>query len=388
MSGGEAERPLRVLMCLLYYLPHRTGMQLYIQRLSEALVKRGHRVTILAARHQRGLPPEETTSGGRIVRLWTPPIRMSRGVVMPSYPFAARKLIAQHDIVHGHTPLLEAGLLGRLAKSARRPLLFTHHGDLVLPGGVLDRLIEKTMFQIYRSGARAADAIVAYSEDYAQSSRYIQPFRDKCEVIAPPIEMPRPTPAGVARWKARLTPDGEAVIGYVGRIVREKRPDLLIHALDAIGCTHPGARVAFAGVREVAYEKTWRELEPLTERYGERVRFLGPIEDPQGMADFYAACDVLALPSDTECFGLVQVEAMLCGCPVVVADTPGARVPVRETGMGRIVPRGDVAKLGEALAEVISDRARYVRPRDEIEQIYSLDETVDLYEQLYRRLCA
>jgi glycosyltransferase involved in cell wall biosynthesis len=115
------------------------------------------------------------------------------------------------------------------------------------------------------------------------------------------------------------------------------------------------------------YERFYERCLPLVERYRDRVHFLGLLGRDQDVADFYAACDVLVLPSRTECFGLVQVEAMLCGTPVVVSDIPGAREPVRVTGMGRI-----------------ERRAEYCQPRVAIEKIFSLQHTVDQYEQLFR----
>jgi glycosyltransferase involved in cell wall biosynthesis len=108
----------------------------------------------------------------------------------------------------------------------------------------------------------------------------------------------------------------------------------------------------------------------------------------QFMADFFAAVDVLGLTSDSECFALVQVEAMLCGTPVVMTDTPGGRVPVRETGMGLIVPRGDAPATGRAIVEVLDNPARFRRPRAEIEAIFSFQETVDRYEATFREFAA
>ena len=58
-SGVEQTDKLKILICLLYYLPHRTGMQLYIERIAEELVRRGHEVTVLVARHRRDLPSDE-----------------------------------------------------------------------------------------------------------------------------------------------------------------------------------------------------------------------------------------------------------------------------------------------------------------------------------------
>src|SRR5262249_55221517 len=132
-ANGKSPDKLKILICLLYYLPHRTGMQLYIQRVSEALVQRGHQVTILAARHRPELPDEEIINGVRVVRLWAPPVAISRGMVMPAYPLAAWRLMRQHDVVSIHTPMLETGLLAALSTLTGRQMVLTHHGDLVLP---------------------------------------------------------------------------------------------------------------------------------------------------------------------------------------------------------------------------------------------------------------
>jgi glycosyltransferase involved in cell wall biosynthesis len=362
-------------------------MQLYVQRLSEALQRRGHSVTILTARHRGDLPAQETVNGVRIVRLWAAPVRVSRGVLLPQYPWAARKLIAEHDVVSVHTPLLEAPLIAGLAGLAARPVVLTHHGDLTLPPGAWNRFVERAMFRFYSFAARRAQAIVAYSEDYARHSMYLRQYPGKVEVIPPPVEIPQPRPEAVRSLRESWAPHGGPVIGYAGRFVREKRPDVLIRALETVDEKYPGTRIVFAGERQVSYESTWRDCRALVESRGEQVVFLGLLEDPQRMADFYAACDVIALPSDSECFGLVQVEAMLCGTPVVATDIAGGRVPVRLTGMGEVVPPGNPRALGEALLGVLDNPERYVRPRSEIERIFPLQQAVDRYETVFRQAC-
>lgn len=378
------EKPLKILVAIQYYLPHRTGVPIHVQRVAERLVERGHEVTILTARHTIDLPRDETINGVRLVRLWAP-IRVSRGMIMPAYPWAAWGLIRLHDVVWLQTPMLETSLLAWMAHKQGKQVIGTHHGDLILPPGPFNRFVRWFTFWHYRYFARRAARIIAYSHDYADHSYYLKPFRDKVSVIFPPIAVPEPNAERVADLRARWQHDGGPVIGYAGRFVREKRPDLLIRALEVINRAYPNARVVFAGEYDIQYEDTWERAQPLIQRYSDQLIFLGKLESMQAMANFYAACDVLVLPSDTECFALVQVEAMLCGTPVVMTDTPGGRVPVTATGMGKIVPRGDWAAIGQAAIDILRDPARYNKPYEVIRQRFNLEETVDRYEKHFYR---
>ncbi|MGE0212690.1 MAG: glycosyltransferase family 4 protein [Parvibaculaceae bacterium] len=379
---------MRILITLLYYLPHRTGMQTYIQRMAEALVARSHEVTLLVAWHDRSVPREETVAGVRIVRVPVLPLRLSRGRLMPGYPMALWRLARTHDVISAHVPMLEAPMIAAVSKLQRKPLVVTHHGDLRLPAGAANRVIERMVFAGYRTLAAAAHRIVAYSEDYARHSSWLVPYAAKTTPIAPPIVIPLPEPGEVARLRAELAPDGGPLIGFAGRFVEEKRPDLVIRALEIIRKQRPHARVAFAGEHRIPYEDTWARHAGLTKAQADGLIFLGLKDDPRFMANFYAACDVLALPSDGECFGLVQVEAMLCGTPAVMADTPGGRVPVKATGMGLITPRGDAEALARSLLEVIDRREVYVKPRETIERAFPMEATVEAYERLFAEAAA
>ena len=119
------------------------------------------------------------------------------------------------------------------------------------------------------------------------------------------------------------------------------------------------------------------------QKYKDQITFLGLLRDPHDMADFYAACDVVMLTSDTECFALVQVESMLSGTPMVMTDIPGGRVPVKVTGMGRLATQGDAESIGEAVVEILNNPEAYHKPRAEIERIFSFQETVDGYERIF-----
>ena len=378
-----------ILICLLYYVPHRTGLTLYVQQLAERLAAVGHRVTVLCAHHSPQTPLGESVENGvRVVRLKPLPIAISRGMLMPGYPRAIFRLVREHDVVSLHTPMLETLLVSLAARLAGRKIVVTHHGDLVLPAGAFNRFITATMLGFYRFMANAAPALVCHTEDYARHSCYLRPYLEKVVVIPPFVDVPRPNPERVRELRRAWSPDGGPILGFAGRFVEEKRPDLLIHSLEVVNRTFPAARVVFAGQHQIPYESYWPRHQHLVERYRDQLLFLGVVPTPQDMADFYAACDLLALPSDTECFALVQVEAMLCGTPVVMTDTPGGRVPVQLTGMGKIVPCDDWQALGAAIVEILKDRSRFVKPAEEIARHFSVEETMARYEQLFARYAA
>src|ERR1043166_3782912 len=224
--------PLRILFALQYYVPHRTGLTLHVQRIAEALAARGHLVTIVTARHLRELPRDEVVGGVRVVRLWAP-LQVSRGLVMPAYPWAALRLVAGHDVVGVHTPMLETPIHALLATMLRKGLVITHHGDLTLPAGRLNRFIEEFTYRLFRIAGTRAHRILAYSHDYADHSRWLGPLREKTSVVYPPVVIPAPdaAPAAALRHDWLGQRDGRArIVGYAGRFVEEKRPDILIRA--------------------------------------------------------------------------------------------------------------------------------------------------------------
>ena len=381
----HSQRKLKILISLLYYYPHLTGLTYYVQLIAEELARRGHQVTVLTARYRQDLPRDTVMHNGvRVVRLWAP-IRISRGMIMPAYPWAMARLLRQHDVVSIHTPMLETALVSLLAGVSGLKVIPTHHGDLVLPESRMNRLIAKIMFALYAFMARRVPCIISPSHDYADHSYYLRPFRGKVKPVYPPIRIPKPNAENADKLRQQWGHSGGPIIGYSGRFVQEKRPELLIRALDVINKQYPNARIVFAGEYDIQYEDTWRRHQPLIEKFKPQLIFLGLISDKQKLADFYAACDLVALPSDTECFALAQVEAMLCGAPMVMTDIPGGRVPVTVTGMGKLARPGDWESIGKAVLDILDNPEKYVKSREFVAACFSFEETVNRYEAIFRQ---
>lgn len=375
---------LKILMLLLYYHPHPTGLTYYAQLVAEGLARRGHQVTVLVAQHTTETPlGESTLNGVRVIRLWAP-IRISRGFIMPTYPWWLYRLMREHDVLNIHTPMFESALAAFVARIAGIKVIATHHSDLILPQGAMNRFISAVMFAIFRYMARRSACIFNASDDYADNSAWLAPFRALVRTVYPPIAIPEPDAECARQLRARLQHDGGPLIGFSGRFVEEKRPELLIRSLEIINTKYPNARLLFTGQHHIPYEDTWKRHRPLIERFSSQLEFLGLLETKQELANFYAACDVFVLPSDSEGFAMAQVEAMLCGAPVVMTDIPGGRVPVQKTGMGRLAQPGDWRSIGETILEVLDNRKDYIKPQREIAETFSLDDTLDSYEATFR----
>jgi glycosyltransferase involved in cell wall biosynthesis len=382
---------VKVLLVLTYYHPHVSGLTIYVKRLAAALAQHGHQVTVLTSRYDRALPAAETIDGVRVVRV---PVllRISKGVIMPAFPWFAWRLIRQHDVVSVHLPQFEASLLALLGRLAGRPVVLTYHCDLQLPQGWFNRIVDRVVFVSNYLAGHLAQASVAYTQDFAQHSHFLSRFLSKVRVIPPPVIMPEPDPAAVEAFRAGHDLAGRPVVGMAARLATEKGVEVLIGAMPRLLQIFPRLKVLFAGqYRDVLGEEGYyNRLMPLIEQLGpEHWEFLGILAQPQ-MPAFFAACDVLVVPSlnSTESFGLVQVEAMLCGTPSIASNLPGVRQPPRMTGMGEVTPIGDSAALAEAILRVIQHPEDYSRPRRLIEDTFSLERTVTGYEELFEALVA
>jgi glycosyltransferase involved in cell wall biosynthesis len=382
---------MRLGFAVTYYRPHVSGLTIYVERLAEALAERGHDVTVLTSRFRRDLESRERRNGVVVTRVPVA-MRLSKGTIMPGYLAHALRLLRGCDAVIVNLPATPAEslllpLAARLAVA--RPVVAVYHCDVLLPPGFSNRLVTAAVRAGNLLAMKLVRRVVAYTGDYASASRVLRRATAKCVVISPPVVIGEPDPARVAAWRRAHAADGERLIGFVARLASEKGVEVLLRALPAIRGEFGAVRVLFAGEHEnVIGERAYlgRIRSALAEA-GDAWRFLGVVGKEE-LPDLYAACDVTVLPSlnSTESFGLVQVESMLCGTPVVASDLPGVRVPVRTTGMGITVPPGDAEALAAAVVTVVRNRAAYLRPRDEVRRHFALERTVADFERLLGEL--
>lgn len=353
---------MRVLIALTYYRPYISGLTIYAERVARSLVQRGHSVSVLTSRHQAGLPQQEVLDGVQVHRM-NVAARISKGVIMPSLPIAGWQLMRQAEVVNLHLPQFEAALLALFARLLGKRLIVTYQCDVLLPGGLVNRLANTAVILANHVSASLAHVIIVLNQDYAENSPFLRRYLHKVRPVLPPVSLPELSEKARLAFqeRAHLRPN-ERRIGMAARLASEKGVEYLAKALPIILKRYPEARVLYVGpYQNVLGEAVYaRRVLPLIEALGDHWTFLGALPE-QELPAFFEACDVTVLPSlnSTEAFGMVQVESMACGTPVVASDLPGMRQPVKMSGMGEITPPADEVALANAILRILDNPQAY-----------------------------
>jgi glycosyltransferase involved in cell wall biosynthesis len=382
---------MRILTVLTYYRPHTSGLTIYAERLARAFAKRGHQVTVMTTRYEKSLPREEMMDGVRVIRVPVA-LRISKGVIAPTFGLVATRLVARHDVVQLHLPQFDAPGVALRARLFGKPAVLTYHCDLLLPPGIFNRFVNLVVQFQNNLAALLADHLVTYTQDYADNSAYLSRYRRKLTPLLPPVVIPPAEPGAVETFSGTYqTRQKNPVIGMVTRFAAEKGVEVLLEALPAVLEKYPQAQVLFAGqYQNVMGEQAYADrLMPRINTYEEMGcwKFLGNLSQKQ-LAAFYPNLDVLVVPSlnSTEAFGLVQVEAMMNNVPCVASALPGVRRPVQMHNMGKVVPIGDSSALAEALLAVFAEKEKYRCDPAVLARQYDPDTIADEYEKLFEQL--
>lgn len=373
-----------------YFEPYKSGLSIYALRVARALVALGHEVTVLTSQYEQSLALEEDLAGLRVVRVPVS-MRLSKGVIMLSLAKVAKKWVQWADVVNLHLPQFESFVLSRLAKRLGKPLVVTYHCDIVAGDSWFEKLAVWGTSLLGRISLIRADLIVQNTMDYAQHSPVLKHYLDKTIEIPTPVNVSAVSDESVRDFRSRIGLAEDAVVlGLAGRVAREKGYEYLVEALPAILAQVPEARVVHAGSwKGVIGEEAYQErINAMVEGLGDRWMSTGYLSDEDFLA-FFAACDVLVFSSlnSTESFGIVQIEALSQGTPIVASDLPGVRQPVLKTGMGRIVPIRDGEALAAAIVDVLREKkgGKFSIPNDYIGE-FSQEKVALRYLEAFERL--
>ncbi|MGB2696096.1 MAG: glycosyltransferase family 4 protein [Dehalococcoidia bacterium] len=378
---------MRILTTLTYYSPHVSGLTIYARRLIRRLVRRGHDVTVLTSRFRHDLPAVEMIDGATVRR--SPVLaRLSKGVLMPLFPWQAARLIPRHDLVYLHLPQMEASCVAAAAKVWRKPIVATYHCDIELPPGLARFATTPAIRVSHYLAGKLADRIVVNTQEFGEAARLPRHFNRKVSAIYPPIEL-SPVVHRDSTFRERYDLGSGPLVGFVGRLAEEKGIDYLLASVETVAKQVPGVRYVLVGMTDqIPGERVHERALPMMEAMHPTVTHLGVLPDDE-LTEFYQTLDVLVLPSvnSTESFGMTQAEAMLAGTPVVTSDLPGVREAVRISGMGELVPPRDRQALAQGIVKVLKHPHLYAGSTSP-QQLFDPDRTTDLYEELFTSLLA
>jgi glycosyltransferase involved in cell wall biosynthesis len=371
---------MKLLISISYYYPNISGLTIYAKRIAEEMVKKGFEVNILTSRYKKELPVREKINGVLVKRVWTPLI-FGRGPIMPTFLYDSFRAVKNSDVVNCHLPQFESLFLAVWAKIFRKRIIVTYHCDLASWPGLINKIQVSAVYLGHLITCFLADRIVSSSKDYADNSKFLSLFKNKLVFVFPPIILEESSGKFKNGWS-----DIQYKVGFVGRIAKEKGIDNLLKSIPEIKKRiGPNFKVFIVGPKEVVGGGAKNEIYSLIEKYKEHLVILGVLKEGE-LGDFYKMLDVLVLPStqSLEAFGMVQVEAMLSGCPVVACGLPGVRIPIKLTGMGKIIESNDSKLLGQTIVRILKNKKEYIKPKSEIQKIFNFQKTIRSYIKLFR----
>ncbi|MCD8220393.1 MAG: glycosyltransferase [Ruminococcus sp.] len=375
----QEKRKLHVLQVNKAYYPHIGGIETLVRSFSKSLQQRGAEVRVLVCQESRskgadcvvdGVPVHYASSLGTY---FSCPLSIS-------FLRKFRQMAKWADVIEMHMPFP----LGDLAC-----LLSGYHGAVVIAWHS-DVVRQKKLMRFYRPllmrFLRRADAVIVATQGHIDSSPILSQFREKCRVIPYGIDVDayRSVPREPILRQHQRDPKSVRVL-FVGRFVYYKGIEVL---LDAFGRVH-GCELFLVGRGTAEMQAKLAQMAQ-EEQITDRVHFLGNLEEQQLRAAF-ADCEIFVLPSvaNSEAFGIVQLEAMVYGKPVInTALSTGVPYVSVDGETGLAVPPENPEALAKAIQKLADDpvlRAAYgAAAAKRVEQMYQETDVIDAVEQVLK----
>ena len=363
---------MKVLHLGKFYPPSRGGMETILQLICDR-TSAAVRNTVLVANDNFTLK-QERHEDVQVIRL--PAIaKIGAVAVCPTLPFRLAAEPADLIVIHEPNPM---ALLAYFLARPPGAVIVWFHSEVVRPSWRY-RLFYRPFLRFALD--RAARIIVA-SPSLASSSPQLREWQFKCVVIPYGLDNRREQTDQIARRATQIrSEDARPIVLFVGRLVRYKGVDVLLEAMRGVP-----ARALIVGDGPERGDLLQR-----AESLGlsDRVKFPGDVSDEE-LAALYRACDLLVLPSVTrqEAFGLVQLEAMAAGKPVISTDLGTGSGWVNQHGeTGLVVPPGDVQALHDAIDQLMADPSRCAAlgraGRDRARNVFAAGRMIDSMLTLY-----
>lgn len=352
---------MRVVLLPSAYAPAVGGVEELTAKLAQQLGRAGDAVEVWTIRHPAELPAEEEIDGFR-VRRFAMPLPQLSPVALARFPrqaaHASRPLVEaargfRPDVLHVQCFSANGVYATWLARKLDVPLVVTLQGETVMDDhDVYEHSL--TLRLALRTALRRADAVTGCSRFVIEDAeRRFGLSRGKGVVVPNGVELDEP-----AEPEPLALPFERFVLG-LGRVVEKKGFDLLLAAFARLAPRHPELGLVIGGDGPVRQDLI--EAARAAGLEG-RVAFPGALSRAQ-VAWAMAGAAAFVLPSRVEPFGIVVLEALRAGCPVVVSDRGGATEIVRDGIDGLVADPFDAKVLAETVERLLADEGLAARLR-------------------------
>lgn len=370
---------MRILQVNKLYYPWIGGVERIVQDIAEGLKGRAD-VSVLVCQ-PKGRGRREAVNGVGVVRASSLGIFLSMPVSL-CFPFLLRRLSKDADVLHFHLPF-PLGVISYFLARPEGKVVVWWHSDIVR---------QKKMMFFYRPlllrFLRRADRIIVATPEHIQHSPYLRDFRGKCEVIPFGVDADGFHLSDCVRLEVEdiRAKYGPKIVLFVGRLIYYKGAEYLIRAMKDVD-----------GILLIVGEGPLEsQLRALAAEIGieDKIIFLGGLRDRE-MVACYHSCDVFVLPSiaRSEAFGIVQLEAMACGKPVINTDLPTGVPRVSLDGeTGITVPPADSRALAEAINMLLRDSELReqcgANARRRVEEYFTMNRMIEDIYRVYEEVLA
>ncbi|MBP3589077.1 MAG: glycosyltransferase [Muribaculaceae bacterium] len=368
---------MRVLQLGKFY-PIKGGVEKVMLDIMQGMAARGVDCDMMCAASEGRGKTVSLSDHSRLLtsRTW---VKVASTTISPSMISTLRRVANGYDIIHVHHPDPMAALALRLSGFKGRVVLHWH-SDIVK---------QKRLFRYYAPLQnwliRRADVVVGTSAEYVAHSPHLEAARDKLAAIPIGVRGFEPDEEVAERVRSRWP--GRKIVFFLGRLIAYKGLEYLVAAAVHL----PDDYVIAVGGEGPLRASLEEQIH--AQGLDDKVYLMGEIPQ-EDLAGWYTACELFCLPSvmKTEAFGIVQIEAMSVGRPVVATNIEGSGTGwVNKHGYsGLNVPVRDARALAKAITDVTADAKTYARycrqARQRFEERFVMERMIDDCEALYRKL--
>ena len=375
---------MRILHITKWFIPYRGGIETVVEQVASGLIERGIETQVLTCHHTPHLQDDSEQIDQIPVRR-TQSFGNAFGTPLSiTYPYHYRKMAEWADIIHFHSPFPVGELVFPWANLHGKKSVVTFHAN---PGNTRWRRLERLYRPIIRRVLERVDRIVVTSPQMRDTPDLLAGLRDKCRIIplAANIDLPEENGVDVRALRRKHDLHHDNVVLAVGRLIYYKGFRYLVKAMQNVD----------ASLVIVGRGEDQNDLQQQINELGlaDRVHLAGYVSSDE-LVEYYTLADLFVLPSITaaEAFGIVQVEAMVHGLPVINTNLPTGVPFVSQDGeTGITVSPRDPQRLAEAINQLLSDEEFRVRLSEnartratQFSREAMINKHVSLYEELWK----